>query len=148
MALKPKFKATDFEGAFKQMELMAEQNIIRIFRFAGEKAVNVAKGSTEYQDRTANLRNSIGFVIAKKGQIIDEHFDPSAKGSIPSNLDPLKFGKGLATEVARGTNELTLIIVAGMRYAVYLEAKGRDVLTSAEQFAKVEVPKLLKQLKR
>lgn len=148
MALKPKFKAVDFEDAFKQMELIAEQNVIRIFRFAGEKAVNVAKGSTEYQDRTANLRNSIGFVIAKKGQIIDEHFDPSAKGSIPSNLDPLKFGKGLATEVARGTNELTLIIVAGMRYAVYLEAKGRDVLTSAEQFAKVEVPKLLKQLKR
>lgn len=148
MALKPKFKATDFEGAFKQMELIAEQNVIRIFRFAGEKTVNVAKGSTKYKDRTANLRNSIGFVIAKKGQIIDEHFDPSAKGSIPSNLDPLKFGKGLATEVAKGTNELTLIIVAGMRYAVYLEAKSKDVLTSAEQFAKVEVPKLLKQLKR
>jgi len=36
--------------------------------------------------------------------------------------------------------------VAGMNYAIYLEAKGRDVLTSAEQLAQQELPRMLSEL--
>ena len=40
-----------------------------------------------------------------------------------------------------------LVVVAGMNYAVYVESKGRDVLTSAEKLAETELPKMLRQLK-
>jgi len=41
---------------------------------------------------------------------------------------------------------LVLVVVAGMNYAIYLEAKGRDVLTSAEQLAQQELPRMLSEL--
>ena len=39
-----------------------------------------------------------------------------------------------------------LIVIAGMKYASYVEARNYNVLTSAELLAEREVPKLLKAL--
>lgn len=39
-----------------------------------------------------------------------------------------------------------LIVVAGINYALVIESRGLDVLTSAEQLAKSELSGLLKQL--
>ena len=45
-------------------------------------------------------------------------------------------GQRLALGIAKNYPEgYTLIVVAGMDYAVYVESKGRDVLTSAESEA-------------
>jgi hypothetical protein len=43
-------------------------------------------------------------------------------------------------------NGIVLIVVAGRKYAVYVEARNFDVLTSAELFARGRVESLLKQL--
>lgn len=146
MALTPKFKMQDIDKVIKQAEIQYQDKVIRILRFVGEKAVNEAKANGNYQDRTANLRNSIGFVIAIDGKVVDEDFSPTTRGLKPSKEDPVKYGKTLAHEVAKSYEGISLIVVSGMKYGAYVESKGRVVLTSAEQFAKAYLPNLLKQL--
>lgn len=146
MALKSNFNVNDFEKIFKEKQREIENKIIRILRYVGELAVNEAKLNGNYKDHTANLRNSIGYVVAVDGKIIDEDFSLTAKGVKPDSNNPTKYGKTLAYEVAKGKNGISLVVVAGMRYAVYVEAKGRNVLTSAEQYAKSKLPILLKSL--
>ena len=137
----------DFERMFQHAEDHAEEQFIRILKWVGEKAVNEAKENGNYQDHTANLRNSIGYVVSVDGQVVDENFNASKHGIEPSNEDPLKYGRTLAVEVAQSKRGISLVVVAGMRYASYVESKGRVVLTSAEQFASQYLPNLLKQLK-
>lgn len=137
----------DFERMFQHAEDHAEEQFIRILKWVGEKEVNEAKENGNYQDHTANLRNSIGYVVSVDGQVVDENFNASKHGTEPSNEDPLKYGRTLAVEVAQSKRGISLVVVAGMRYASYVESKGRVVLTSAEQFASQYLPNLLKQLK-
>jgi hypothetical protein len=40
-----------------------------------------------------------------------------------------------------------LIVVAGMNYATYVEAKGYNVLSTAEHLAQVEFPRMIAELK-
>lgn len=147
MALIPKFKIQDIDKVLKQAEQKYQEQVIRILRFVGEKAVNEAKSNGNYQDRTANLRNSIGYVIAIDGKIISDDFSATATGTQSSKENPIKYGKNLANEVAKSQKGISLIVVAGMRYASYVESKGKVVLTSAEQFANATLPNLLKQLR-
>ena len=147
MAIIPRFNMGDFEKIFQHAESQAEEQFIRILKWVGEKAVNEAKENGNYQDHTANLRNSIGYVVSVDGQVVDENFNASKHGAEPSNEDPLKYGRTLAVEVAQSKRGISLVVVAGMRYASYVESKGRVVLTSAEQFASQYLPNLLKQLK-
>ena len=55
-------------------------------------------------------------------------------------------GEALAKSIGKDKQGICLIVTAGMNYAVYLEAKGRDVLTSAEVLAKQELPRMLNEL--
>ena len=58
-----------------------------------------------------------------------------------------KSGIQYAKEVARQFPEgIVLIVVAGMNYASFVSATGRDVLDSAELLADKLVPQILKQL--
>ncbi|MGV4578106.1 hypothetical protein ACQ1R5_10635 [Ornithobacterium rhinotracheale] len=41
-----------------------------------------------------------------------------------------------------------LVVVAGMNYALYVESKGYNVLSTAEQLAEREVPRLLNEIFR
>lgn len=147
MGLIPQFSMGQFDSLFKQAEEQQINKIVRVLRFVGEKSVNEARASGTYQDRTANLRNSIGYVIIVNGKIVDENFSASAKGNEPSSEDPVKYGKKLAHEIASRYNDIALIVVSGMKYGAYVEARGYNVLTSAEQLANAQVPMLLKQLK-
>lgn len=147
MGLVPQFSMASIEAIFKKAEETHLRQITRVLRFVGEKAVNEARANGTYKDQTANLRNSIGYVIVLNGKIIDENFSTSARGSVPSTENPVKYGKDLAYEIAKGQSEIALIVVSGMKYGAYVEARGYNVLTSAEQLANVQVPLLLKQLK-
>lgn len=148
MALTPRFNLNAIDGLMQQAESQYKERAIRILRFVGEKAVNEAKSNGNYQDQTANLRNSIGYVIADNGVIMEENFSATAQGVKPSKEDPIKYGKTLAKEVAKSYGEISLIVVSGMRYGVFVESKGFNVLTSAEQFAKSYLSNLLNELKK
>lgn len=119
-------------------------NIVRILRVIGEQAVNYAKINGNYQDRTANLRNSIGYVIVLDGVIIDELFEKTIQPKEVSKENPIKTGRDLAYQLAEGKQGLYLIVVAGMSYASYVASKGFDVLISSEREARKLVNELIK----
>ena len=56
-------------------------------------------------------------------------------------------GQRLAQQIGENyTDGYTLVVVAGMNYAVHVESKGRDVLTSAEKQAEKAIAKELADL--
>ena len=147
MVIVPRFNQSDIDKIFKEAEKQMFDKILRVLRYAGEIAINEAKNNGAYQDQTANLRNSIGYVICVDGKISNENFSLSAQGTEPSTENGLKIGRDLAISIARQSKEISLVIVAGMKYAAYVESRGYNVLTSAEQRANQLVPELLRQLR-
>lgn len=108
-----------------------EQALARELAYIGESALRIARERGSYTDRTGNLRNSTGYVIAVNGRIVKQ-------GGM--NHDE---GKDFAERLALSTNAFAvLVVVAGMNYARYVSARGYDVLNSAELHAK----RLAKQL--
>ena len=90
MAIIPRFNMGDFEKIFQHAEDHAEEQFIRILKWVGEKAVNEAKENGNYQDHTANLRNSIGYVVSVDGQVVDENFNASKHGTWMNRMNDLK----------------------------------------------------------
>ncbi len=100
-------------------------------------AVNRARSTDTYKDQTNNLRSSIGFVIYFNGQSIYRDFQKSGSGIGGEGVDASGKqgqlqGESLADKVAaKYASGFVAVIVAGMDYALYVEAKGYDVLTGS-----------------
>ena len=93
-------------------------------------------------DQTGNLRSSIGYIVFVDGVAVGENYVPVSGG-----VEGVEKGKALAKKVGSTyKNGVCMVVTAGMNYAVHVEAKGRDVLTSAEHLAKQELPKILQEL--
>lgn len=109
----------------------------------GEKVRNEALNNGSYTDRTKNLRSSVGYVVVVDGQV----YKMSAFGKPDGNNDGRSTGMSYARSLAgKFPKGIVLIVVAGMRYASYVSAKGYNVLDSSELLADQLVPKMLKQL--
>lgn len=118
----------------EQLRLKVEV-LINKLSYIGEGALRIAREQGSYTDRTGNLRNSTGYVIAVDGQVT------TRAGFDSKNED----GAAFAEELARTTEgKAVLVVCAGMNYATYVSARGYDVLDSAEIEAKVLAEKLLK----
>ena len=114
-----------------------EEKVIEALRYEGENFVTRAKekqpkslatGKPEdgsFNDRTANLRSSIGYIILKDGEEVDSLFEGEKSKGITQ-------GKKAAKEVAsQYPTGFVLIGVAGMDYAAAVESKGFDVITGS-----------------
>lgn len=159
MGIKANFTQADVRKALEERMAKIDLAIINRLRVLGEQCVNVARSVNTYKDQTGNLRNSIGYVVLKHGVIVKSDFKQSATISTQTKSGKWKTGKGgkqgvqvaeahakaLAKKYPRG---YVLIVVAGMNYAAAVEAKGRDVLTTAEQYAKENLPRMIEQLKK
>lgn len=118
----------------EQLALKVEV-LINKLSYIGEGALRIAREQGNYTDRTKNLRNSTGYVIAVDGQAV------ARAGFRTKNED----GAAFAEELARTTDgKAVLVVCAGMNYATYVSARGYDVLDSAEIEAKALAEKLLK----
>jgi len=120
-----------------------EAVIIRNLSYLGELCVNQARSSDEYKDQTGNLRSSIGYVILKDGAVLKKGGFEVVKEGTSGSVGGYEFAKSLISGKRIG---YVLIVVAGMKYAEHVEAMGKDVITSAEQLAIQEAPRILKQL--
>lgn len=89
--------------------------------YIGEAALKAAREKGSYTDRTGNLRNSTGYVVAIGGKVVTVGGFDKAQG--------LPFAKELALSTAA---DGVLVVCAGMKYATYVSARGYDVLDSAE----------------
>lgn len=145
MGFKAKFTKEDIQRRYDRFLRQIEKQQIRILLDLGEKCVEHARNIPPEQgftDRTGNLRSSIGYVLFNDGEPILDNF-VSMRGAT-TGVDK---GKQIAQNAAvRHPSGLCLVVVAGMDYAIHVEAKGRDVLTSAETLAKRELPRMINDL--
>lgn len=128
--------------------------IRRLLSYIGEELCGHARTITKghatggYDDHTGNLRSSIGYRIYRDGepvydggfqnvQVVNEKGETVTGNGIEAAKQALN-NYGLAYSIPmRGW---TLVIVAGMSYATYVEAKGYNVLhlTNVEMKNKIE----------
>ena len=119
--------------------------------YAGELAVQTAVQNGRYQNITGNLRSSIGYVLARDGKIIKEGGFNKVAG-FGANMQRVRFttnfiARGKSGDGSEGSKQgliyarqivstrkkgYTLVVVAGMDYASYVNARGFDVMDSAE----------------
>lgn len=135
MGLKLRTKPEDLEIRISGVIQKFIERKIKTLIEAGYILQTEVYRSGNYQNRTGDLRNSIGFVVTYNGEVRGEYFQENVGGSI---------AKKKAYKQAKRRKGIVLIVVAGMNYAVYVEAKGFNVLTSAKQLANTMLPKLLK----
>ena len=129
-----------FDAFLAQIENAQIKRLQRLGEMCVEHARNVPK-ETGFQDQTGNLRSSIGYAVFMDGVAIHSMFDP-VKGS----SDGAKKGAAIAKKVASSIPGMCLVVTAGMNYAQYVEATGRDVIASAEILAQRELPRMLEGL--
>lgn len=155
MGLTPNFTMEGINKALEKKAELIRKAIIRRLTLLGEMCVAEARTNKGYGIITGNLTSSIGYVVIDHGTIVNvAGFEKSTTGSSANTgangTDGMKNGKGLAETLAKGWSRnkgYTLIIVAGMHYASYVESTGRNVLASAELLAERELPEMLKKLK-
>jgi len=130
-------------GFQKEFIRRLDQAILLKLHELGERLVTYAKDNHTYTDQTGNLTNSIGYAILRGKDMV------SYSGTV--NSEPTEKMLQTAKKIADGDNSTyTLIIVAGMNYAAYVEAKGYNVILPAKLKAKKDFPyemgKIIKQV--
>lgn len=117
-----------------------EKATVYMLQCMGEELARYAKDQHNYQDQTGNLTNSIGYAVVKQGKILNyggeiQPGEGAAEG--------LKVAEQMAAKLP---NSFSLIIVAGMNYAAYVEARGYNVILPAQLKAMKDFPETVKRL--
>ena len=145
MGLIPGFSQSSVNNRVDRFVLSIEQRIIYTLAEVGEAFVNAAREKTpaegSFNDQTGDLRSSIGWVIARDGNILTAKFEgKTAEGRAQ--------GQKTADEVLRQYSKgFVLVVVAGMNYAAAVESKGKDVITGSIPAAKALLKKKIKEYK-
>ena len=146
MGITPRFGKDAVRSRFDKFLEAIERAQIKRLQYLGELCVKHARevpAESGFTDQTGNLRSSIGYVIFKDGVAINESYTQVKEGN-----EGVTAGLALARKVgAKYTEGIALVVTAGMKYAIHLESKGRDVLASAENLAKQELPRMVEELK-
>lgn len=141
MKITPKFTENDIRNFIRKkieiIQTVVKDQLVDV----AEQFVADARTVNTYKDQTRNLRGSIGYAIVKDGAEIFGNFDGVAEGQAKA--------KQLVNEVqADYPKGFALIVVAGMNYAVYVEAKGYDVLTGSSEIAETNLKRQFDRLSR
>lgn len=141
MGITPRFTSADFNNALARRIAAIELAIENRLKYLGEICLIEMRTNKGYMDQTGNLTSSMGYIVVIRGRIATSAgFDGKAAGSATGH----SFASSLASKHPNG---YALYVVAGMNYAAYVEAKGRNVITSAEILAERQLPIMLAQLK-
>lgn len=143
------------ESLFKKRIAMFKKRLCMAIElelsYLGEELANYAKENHNYIDRSGNLTNSIGYYIIKDGKILKGKTVTPIRGLEKEDYNPKKASdraKSVAKEFAdQITHSYALIVVAGMEYASYIEAKGYNVILPAQFMCMKEFPKRMENLR-
>lgn len=125
--MQPKFTTKELETQLLNWAADNERKFIIALSYIGEEFVNRARTINTYKDRTANLRSSIGYVIAKNGKILSRNYHQFA-----ATNEGVSDGLEVAQEAAdQHPNGIVLLVTAGMQYALMVESKNYDVLSGS-----------------
>lgn len=123
---------------------------IAVFRLSqiGEECVRIARENGTYQNNTGNLRSSIGYVILYDGKPVVYGASKQYSGKKGNGEAGPPAAEELLTSLqAEYPKGIVLIVCAGMKYAVYVEAVyHKDVLTTARLECENLALKLLSEL--
>jgi len=164
--IKPNFTQADIQKYFDDAEERIEAAILHQLRYVAVGFVANARKNGMYQDQTGNLRNSVGYIILKNGQIVDGNFTgdnnivtPKKKRTVNGkSVVNRQYGLGDAKSSAETGKEVAasiaaqyptgyaLICVAGMHYAAAVESKGYDVITGSAKQAKKDLSQALRRI--
>ena len=158
MAIKFTNKA-EVDRTFQEFEDRYNKRAVDMMCRLGEKVVKYARKHGKYArehgtytDRTANLRNSIGYMVVQNGRIVQTAFTgrtaPTTEGGDANKAHQigLDYAKEVFSNLSK--NKTYLIWVAGMDYAAAVEAKGYDVITGSGNWAESEAQKQMELFKR
>ena len=141
---------TDMSKLFAKIDAKTEEakaSYTEAFEMACLDIFNLAKKTNTYKDQTNNLRSSIGFILYDRGELVTENFGMAGIGVEGDGSKGIVEGKRIAEEASKTHPESLIgVIVAGMEYALYVEAKGYDVLTGSCLQAKIVLEKYIKAL--
>jgi hypothetical protein len=118
--------------------------IVNTLCYVGEQCIIEARDSGNYTDQTGNLRSSIGYAVVWDGKVVQRDcIDKVKQGDKGVSEGDDYLSKRIKKSRRKG---IVLIVTAGMNYAEYVEAKGYNVLTSAELKAGPLIKSLLTRL--
>lgn len=143
MPVKLKTPLSEFDAEIDALTERAENAIISFLMDVGLQCIIEAREHPGYMDQTGNLRSSIGYVVVKDGEIAGMKMVEQVKDGGQGTRNGEAYLKRLASDHPKG---ICLIVVAGMNYAVYVEGRGKNVLSSSELLAERIVPQMLEQL--
>ena len=143
------FKLNDLNNHLDKFIEDAKNNLVEILKTVGRKAVDRSREKTKVQggfgNITWNLRGSIGYVIVKDHEIIDRYFPPLPDGD-QGTTEGIKYAEEVALMLDDG--DIMLVVVAGMEYAYFVEAKGYDVISGSSAHMESELRTALNNLKK
>lgn len=146
MGITADFSPNDVLDLFNAIPDIITEEILIALSYLGEQCVAKIRDRSakeSWYDQTGNLRSSVGYAVYHDGNIsVESSFKQVKNGNLGVN-EGKKAIIELATKYAN--NKFTLVILAGMEYAEYVEAmENKDVLSSTELWARGEVDRYLK----
>ena len=146
MAVKPNFTKDDVRKRFDAFLNEIEKKQIARLQRLGEMCLVEARTNKGYMMQTGALLSSTGYEVFVDGVAIHSQFDAASGAESNAAETGIKSGQNIAETIGKGTKGIALVVVAGMNYAAYVEAKGYNVLSSAEHLAERELPRMLEKL--
>ena len=146
MAIKPNFTKDDVRKRFDAFLNVIEKKQIARLQRLGEMCLVEARTNKGYMMQTGALLSSTGYEVFVDGVAIHSQFDAASGAESNAAEMGIKSGQSIAETIGKGTKGIALVVVAGMNYAAYVEAKGYNVLSSAEHLAERELPRMLEKL--
>lgn len=140
MAIKPTFQNGAVAAKVQEFQKRLESATVFLLQFMGEELTKYAREQHNYTDQTGNLTNSIGYAVVRNGKIVNYG------GEIKSGYGAAEGLKIAQKMAANASSSFSLLIVAGMNYAAYVEAKGYNVILPAELKAKADLPAYMQKL--
>ena len=146
MAIKPNFTKDDVRKRFDAFLNEIEKKQIARLQRLGEMCLVEARTNKGYMMQTGALLSSTGYEVFVDGVAIHSQFDAASGAESNAAETGIKSGQNIAETIGKGTKGIALVVVAGMNYAAYVEAKIYNVLSSAEHLAERELPRMLEKL--
>jgi hypothetical protein len=146
MAIKPNFTKDDVRKRFDAFLNEIEKKQIARLQRLGEMCLVEARTNKGYMMQTGALLSSTGYEVFVDGVAIHSQFDAASGAESNAAETGIKSGQSIAETIGKGTKGIALVVVAGMNYAAYVEAKGYNVLSSAEHLAERDLPRMLEKL--
>lgn len=146
MGVKANFTKADLKERFDAFLDMVERKQIERLQRLGEMCLIEARNNKGYTMQTGALLSSTGYEVFVDGVAIHSQFDAASGAESEAAARGVKTGQSIAEKVGKETKGIALVVVAGMNYAAYVEARGYNVLSSAEHLAERELPRMLEKL--